>query len=237
MKKFKYLLLCLLPCICLTGCGEKKAENILVEALTNMKEANSLQINLKMEIVSNLYNLIVEDIGEYAENSSHSKITTTIGENSQVEELYTIKENDTFYTYFNEDGKNWYYTQTAQAEGISFIMNLLENNKKVSKVSSDKEDYIQLEVVVEEEKLVDILGDTSSIEGIDYSKELIVSVYLKDGYIEMIQMDMRSILADNFKNDITKYTMDIQISNYQSITEFEIPKDIKENAQWKEVEE
>ncbi len=239
MKKLKYLSMLLITIICLTGCSEKSPEKTLEDALAKMKEVKTFKSSIQMEVGSDLYSQVIHIDGEYAENTSHEKTKVSLAGNAGEEETYTLKKEGKFYVYSSINGKEWTYTVTDIEEdsSINSIENIASNYKSLKKVESDKKGYIKLEIVLDNVGAKEALGETGSMEGMDPTKDLIANIYIKDGYIAFMKMDLRNILTEDYAKDITKYSMNFEWSDYNKIDELAIPKEIIENAKLQEKEE
>ncbi len=237
MKRRKYLIFLLFLIFCIAGSGKQNAKFILEDVIKNMEEVNTFKMNLKMEIDSNLYSLLINEEGEYAENSYHAKIVTTISGESEVEEIYEVKKDNEYYTYYSDDEETWFYKVTKSKNQNKFfdtIMNIIKNYKSVKTIDKN-DDYTMLEVIIDSSNITDLVGTNDSIQGIDYSKDLILTLLIKDNIIENIDIDLKSILTEEYTKSISKYSMEFNLSNYNSIEEIEIPKEIVEKADLKEV--
>ena len=104
----------------------------------------------------------------------------------------------------------------------------------VKKVKSEKSGYTKLEVTLDNSKTPSLLGEDEKAEGFDFSKDLILDLYIKDGYIAIIKIDLSNILTEDYAEDITKYTMRFELSDYNKVKEIEIPKDILDKAKLEE---
>lgn len=239
MKNLKYLFVFMMIILFSTGCGEKSPEKMLEDALTKMNEVRTFYSSTRMEAGSELYSQVITIEGEYAENSSHEKLTVTLAGNSGERENYTIKKDDNWYNYSNENSKGWFYSvEKAEEKGNSLpsVDKLSTNYKSVKKVKSEKKGYTKLEVVLDNSKAQDVIGENDSLEGMDPTKDVTMNVYIKDGYIAIIKMNLLNTLTEDYAKDITKYSMSIEWSNYNSVKEIKIPEEIEKNAKLKEEE-
>lgn len=237
MKKINYLVLLLITVLCVTGCGEKTPEQLLDSAIEKMSKVNSYKSKVEMEVGSDLFSQVINIEGEYAKNSSHEILKITLAGNSGEQETYTIQKDDKFYTYTNINGKEWTYSVTdVNKEKNSNINNIASNYKSVKKVKSEKEGYTKLEVVLDNSSLKDLIDEEESLDGIDITKDLTANIYIKDGYIAIMKIDLRNTLTDDYAEDITKYTMYLEWSNYNKVTEIEIPEEVTKDAKLEEKE-
>lgn len=239
MKKLKYLSMLLITIICLTGCASKKPEKVLEDALLKMKDVKTFKSSTKIEVGSDVYLQVINIDGEYTENISHETTNVSLVGNSGKEETYTLQKDGKLYIYRSINGKEWTYTVTKIEENssLSSVKNIASNYKSLKKVKSDKKGYTKLEVVLDNTGAKEALGETSSMEGIDPTKDLIANIYIKDGYIAFMKIDLRNTLTEDYAKDITKYSMNFEWSNYNEVDEIEIPKEITENAKLQEEEE
>ena len=237
MKKIKCFIVLLLSICCLTGCGES-AEKILEDTLVNMRDLKTLKMTLKAEVGSSLYSLEILEEGTYAENSSYIKTTTSIVGNESINEAYSLKKDGKIYTYHKEAEKEvWKYNIKELQEDnddLSAVKTIADNYKTVKKVKSEKSGYTKLEVTLDNSKTPSLLGEDEKAEGFDFSKDLILDLYIKVGYIAIIKIDLSNILTEDYAEDITKYTMRFELSDYNKVKEIEIPKDILDKAKLEE---
>ena len=119
-------------------------------------------------------------------------------------------------------------------DDLSAVKTIADNYKTVKKVKSEKSGYTKLEVTLDNSKTPSLLGEDEKAEGFDFSKDLILDLYIKDGYIAIIKIDLSNILTEDYAEDITKYTMRFELSDYNKVKEIEIPKDILDKAKLEE---
>lgn len=224
--------------ICITGCGEKSPEKTLEDAVSKMSKVKSFHSSTKMEVGSDLYTQVIKIEGDYAESSSHENLLITLAGNSGQKESYSIQKEDGWYEYTNENNKGWNYVvlkEKDKSNSLPAIDKMSANYKSITKVKSEKEGYTRLDVVLDNSKALEILGE-SGTDGLDPTKDVVMNVYIKDGYIYIIKINLLNTLTEDYAKDITKYSMSIEWSNYNKVEEIEIPEEVEKNAKLEEEE-
>lgn len=235
MKKLKFIVLFFIAVVCLTGCGEKSPEKTLEDAISKMSKVKSFHSSTKMEVGSDLYSQVIKIEGDYAKDSSYEKLSITLAGNSGEKESYSIRKEDGWYDYTNENNKGWNYTVAKEDKNNSLpaIDKMAKNYKTVTKVKSEKEGYTRLDVVLDNSKALEILGENGT-DGLDPTKDVTMNVYIKDGYIAIVKINLLNTLTEDYAEDITKYSMSIEWSNYNKVKEIELPEEVEKNAQLSE---
>lgn len=237
MKKLKYISLLLIVML-LAGCGSKDGSKLLEEALTNMENVESGTIETKMSVAIEGYALGINLTTNFADDgSSYTKSNSTVLGMSFTSETYTVVEGDTVYTYSTEDGEEWVYETVPLDEytsgdiDIDNVGGFAKNYKSVKQVKSDRKGETKLEVIVDKDKMTESLAseqELGSEADLTFDEDLTMYVYIKDGYITGLTLDLTDAMSDT--ESLTSYSMEFTISNHNKMDKIEVPENIKKNA-------
>lgn len=126
---------------------------------------------------------------------------------------YTYSDYTNGYTYSSEDKVTWESDTTTGTESI----NLDDIIDKINNKSSDVTD----------------LGNNHYSVKIDYESgdvsydNVYADVYVTDGYVSSLKYDLTSVVASE---GFTKFTIDIQITDFNAAGDVTIPENIKKEA-------
>ncbi len=256
MKKFKCWGLLITLLLVLTGCKEKTTPQEIDKlplAINKMQEVKSFSLkmtadlNAKIDGEEQSFTLTANgDVS--APDEDHFKMHMTIsGSNlgtTDSMETYVTKEKKQMYTYVKEDD-SWKYVVADDTEEVNSILNMahFEDDSffNVREVTSDREGYTKITASISREGLNTLLdGMSSSIDGmlanLISTQAIEVSIYLKDDYIAIIEMDLSDLLKTFY--DLTtdsdtsvSYKMVVEYSNYNNVSDITIPEEVKKSAQ------
>lgn len=239
MKKLKYLSILFLV-ILITGCGSKDGTKILEEALANMEKVESGTIVTKASVSVDGYALGMDLTTDFTKDGdTYTKSSSTILGMTFTSEVYTIVDGDTVYIYSTEDGEKWEYETLPASEYISeedtvsSVGGIASNYKKVTEVKSDKKGHTKLEVVVDKDKMAENLAaeqELGSEASLNFDEDLTIYVYVKDGYITGLVLDLSDVMSVGDSESATSYSMEFTISNHNKIDKIEVPELVKESA-------
>ena len=117
------------------------------------------------------------------------------------------------YTYSSEDKITWETDTTTGTESINL-------DDIISKINSNSSD-------------VTVLSDNHYSVKIDYESgdmsysDVYADVYVTDGYVSKLSYDLTSVVASE---GFTKFTIDIQITDFNTAGNVTIPENIKKEA-------
>ena len=126
---------------------------------------------------------------------------------------YSYSDYTNGYTYSSEDKITWETDTTTGTESI----NLVDIINKINSNSSD----------------VTVLSDNHYSVKIDYESgdmsysDVYADVYVTDGYVSKLSYDLTSVVASE---GFTKFTIDIQITDFNAAGDVTIPENIKKEA-------
>lgn len=264
MKKyFKYFcLVFILLLLFITGCGKKDPEKQLKNAIEKTENANSVKmkfgLNYGIEMQGISMNMsFTGDQDIYKENeesiSAHGTYKIgTFGMNQSSESYVTLKDGY-LYTYVKDEDGQWTYSKIEYKNNNDYkdkVIKVLDSATKVKSEKSEKKGYEQLSVtinIVDALKQFDNIIPKDSLDEINKQldnnsmKEITFTVYLKDGYISVIEMSLENILKNMLKDISDEYDdinfnglLTISMDDYNKVSKIEIPDDVINNA--KEVE-
>ena len=254
-RSLKYFSILLAIILVLTGCGnnstssKKDAKEQLNDAIKKTNEANSFsaKFGLNLEASSNGSTMSASLTGNgdfnLKDNTPSAHYTANMslfGMAQEIEGYVTVKDNKV-YTYSKSEGDWTYSTSDYKAEDFSTekINTLADNAKEVKSVKSDKSGYTKLEVTIDKEKLNSSTQDvdTSSLLGSDlkFDSDIVVNVYLKDGYVSIVEIDLadllKGVLSDDDNTDLSLTAkVTIELSNFSKVSPITIPDDVLSNA-------
>ncbi len=227
---------------------EPATSNDTLDAATKqMSGLESATFDMKMEMLSSQGNTTANMKMDYmnATKQSHMTMNVNVLGLAMTEEAYTLVKDGEMYTYTHvtsplmEEDTGWTYEtypiseyEDDNTESISDIQGLTSKYKQVVEVESDIEGTRRFQITLDK----DSLTDTSLDSEVEVTKDFVVDVYVKDGYVVKIVMDLTSVFADIVEEEeeepvtITKYVVTLEISNHNQITNIEVPQDVLKNA-------
>ena len=254
-KSFKYLSLLIAIIFIITGCSSKDPKTQLEDASKKTADANSFsyEMNLNAEITaeSQSTSIGLKSSGDYylkdKKPTAHMNTNISLlGMSQEAEQYVTVKDN-TLYTYTKSDDE-WTYTKSEFKEDsfdTSKITDYVKDAKEVKSVKSDKKGYTKLEVVVSADKLNEALNSTGADELLSeenisakVNKDLTLNVYLKGGYISIIEVDLSDVLKDALSSLLSsgdaKVTFSIELKDHNKVKEVKVPSDVENSAKLNE---
>ena len=248
-RSLKYFSLLLATLLVLTGCGSKKdAKEQLNDALKKTGEAKSF--SAKFEVKGNLSaqgsstSIGLSGTGDInlkdTPSAHYTSKVSLLGMNSESEGQAVVKDNKVYNYTKEEDG--WVYsTEDYKAEDFSTdkLNTLADNAKTVKSVKSDKKGYTKLEVTIDKDKLSKSTEglNTADLVGTDLkiNKDLVVNVYIKDGYVSIIEIDLADLLKDALSGTGTEdmsvsATVSVELTNFGKVSPVTVPEDVEKNA-------
>ncbi len=241
MKYVKIVAFTFLSMFILTGCQSKNADEILKEALDKTNNSNSYKMEVRTIVGSEEYSFQEKTIGTYTKTSSHFVTQSFFAGSTMDVENYTVEKDNKLYQYSSGDeGNTWGYSIydiPNMRESLLFLNSIVSITDTVKEVKTDLEGYKKLELVLDKKKANEKFSENSEIVGLDFSKDILVDVYIKDGYISKLELDFGDILNEEYKKDIEEYSMKFSYTDYEKVEEIEVPKDILEKAVLEEEEE
>jgi hypothetical protein len=220
-----------------TGCGNTEGSKILDEALKNMEDVNKAKMSVELTMGNNQTSIIMKVDGDYDEESGNSyfKTTANVFGMNLVTESYTLKKDGKIYTYTSEDGKEWYYTVADESESndmtdLGAATKYVNKYKSVKKVKSDIDGHTKLELVIDKKVMNELMAETNETAGLEITKDLVMYVYIKDGYVTKMNMDLSSIIDSSDMGGLTKYSMSVSMSDHNKIDAITVPNEVIEKA-------
>ncbi len=221
-----------------TGCQSKTADEILKEALDKTNNSESYKMEVRTKVGSGEYSFQEKTMGTYTKTSSHYVTESYFAGNAMNVEVYTTEKDNKLYQYNSGDeGASWGYSIydiSEMRESLLFLNSIISITDTVKEVKTDLEGYKKLELILNKKEANEKFSENEEIVGLDFSKDIIVDVYIKDGYISKLELDFSDILDKEYKKDIEEYSMNFSYTNYNAIEEIEVPKEILENAKLEE---
>lgn len=252
-KEFKFFGLLIALLVIMTGCEstKKDAKGELEDAIKKTSEVKGLALKLdaSMEASAEGTTMTV-NLGMngdfYNDNTPTSHFTTNVSlfGMSQTMEMYTEVKDGYNYTY-TKSGDKWTYTKSEykkEETSPEQIKKVLDNAKTVKKEKTDKKGYTKLVVTVDKDKINEAMKNetVSNLVSNDtkIGTDITMNVYLKDGYISIVEMDLGNILKDALANSENSNSNDanvkakitIEMSNFNKVDKITVPEDVTKNA-------
>lgn len=253
-KAVKYFSLLLAVMLVLTGCGKKDAKTTLDDAVKKMEDLESFNMKVTMDMsmeaegTTIAMNLGLNGGMNVKEEKGHMTMDISLFGMTQKAEMYTETKDGYTYTYTNSDD-GWTYEKEAKKDDesskaeIEKFEKMLEDSKTVKKVKSDKDGYTKLEVTIDKDAMnkaakenSDLLGATGAdTKNMEFKQDVKFTVYIKDGYVAIIEMDLSDILKESMKeadseeeyNVSAKFS--IELSDFNKV-KVSIPEEVTKNA-------
>lgn len=249
-KAVKYLSLLIMLLLVATGCGSKKdPKEMLKEALNNMKDMKSTAIKMDIEMGINAEGLSLSmDMNVEGKMDEHgntySKTSASMFGYNQTEEGYIINKNGFTYTYTN-DGEGWEYTvedyvedeELSDEELDKEIDKFLDTIKDIKEEKTDRDGYTKLVLTIDYAKMNEILKETEETsEEVEFKleKDMVLTIYIKDGYVAIIEMDVSDIMNQAMAEDGINMNMTakltLELNDFNKVDTIVLPQEVEENA-------
>ena len=268
-KNLKYFGFLLLTLLVITGCGKKDPKDQLIDAIKKTQQIDSTAIKvdgsgtiktqgMTVELAAEVEGELV--IGKEAPAIHANYNLTAMGQN-MTGELYSVVKDGKGYSYAN-DGKGWKVSNSEFKvdEYKEAIKEFREEKvdasyfKTVKEVNTDRKGYTKLEVTLDAEKINAKLEEEMKKEevkeelgNVDYKleKDITFTVYLKNGYIAIVEYDLSDIANDLVKtfggtlsgeNSSNMPEMEvtakitIELDKQNNISKVEVPEEVIKNA-------
>lgn len=261
IKYFGLMLLVLL--IFTTGCDKKDPEKMLKAAIKKTENLKSVKVkfnlneNVKMQGIS-MDMSFTGDEDVYMDNKDNmvahgSYGMTMFGMNNSIENYIELKDGY-IYTYNKDVDSGWKYIKTEYKQENDYkdkMIEFFDDAKTVKSQKSDKKGYTKLLVTLASDKINTFykeLAPKELIEQLDklISKDINFNVYLKDGYISIVEFDLSDMFEDvkSLFGEITEEYKDIdftikltiEFSDFNNVSEFKIPDEVIKNAKEEKID-
>lgn len=258
MKKLKYLVFLLITVLCVTGCGKKTdAAQELKDAFLKMKGTEAISLKASITMGSDEMKIpYVVDLS-YSKDGMHMSAGVTLFGMEQKEEIYMLKTGDEVYTYiYDMEEGMWSYTKGSTDLGTVDMDDMPDDKEidetidkligafdEVKKVKSDKDGYEKYEMSISKKTLLESAKeDVENEEELkeidesfkDFPDALTFTIYLKDGEVSIISMDLSNIeiptdeLPEGMNMKLFDFTIELVARNEN--VRIEIPKSVEESA-------
>lgn len=258
-KSIKYFVLVLIVLLVFTtGCGKKDPNKQLKDAIEKTENAKSVKVKFGLNYGFEMQGISMnmsftgdEDI--YKENEENMSAHGTykfgmFGMNQSTENYVTLKDGY-LYTYVKDEDEGWTYSKTeykAENDYKDKVTKMLDDATKVKSEKSDKKGYTKLLVTLNIEDVLESINEIIPKDSLDEvseqinnisMKDIIFTVYLKDGYIAIIEMDLTDLLK-NISKDLTDELgqlnlnglLTISMYDYNKVSEVKVPDEVINNA-------
>lgn len=254
MKKgLKFLSLFVALLIIMTGCDntKKDAKSELEDAIKKTSEVKgvALKLDASMEASAEGTTMTISlgmngDFYNADTPTSHFKTNVSLLGMSQEVEMYTEVKDGYNYTY-TKSGDKWTYTKSEykkEEASTEKIKEVLDNAKSVKEEKTDKKGYTKLVVTVDKDKINEAMKNENVSELVSddakVNTDITMNVYLKDGYVSIIEMDLGNVLkdaiADNENSNSTdsnvKAKITVEMNNFNKVDKISVPEDVTKNA-------
>jgi hypothetical protein len=245
MKKLKNLVILFITILVVTGCDNDNGKELLDEAFKNMENVKSVAMVMEISMGNEQYNMSMKVDGKYDSNEKKSYFETTASlfGMAVTTKTYTVEKDDKEYAYSTEDGNIWTYTisDSNNKEGamneVTSATKYAKEYKSVKKVKSDLKGHTKLEVIIAKDTMNNLMSETGESNSVVITNDLVMYVYVKDGYVTKIDMDLSNVIDSANMGGFTKYSMVMTMSDHNKIEAINIPEDAIKNATLKEDEE
>lgn len=257
-KSLKYFSILLALVLVLTGCGKKdkkeeaksSSSDDFAAAIEKTSNVKGFKMNLNADVKMSYQGTEIPmsivmngDVYSDLENpSAHMNMTMDMGAlgGKQTMEMYTIVKDGQQYNYSNTNNAWEVEKQEFKKSEVNKdeILNKIKEAKGVEKVDSDKDGYTKYQVTVEASKINEALKSAGSItdsaSNMEVKNDFKLDVYVKDGYVSIISIDLGDMVKDLLKStgaemDVTaKLTM--EFSDFDKVSEITVPEDVVKNA-------
>lgn len=247
-RSLKFLSLLLMVMLVLTGCKKEDPKKQLENALEKLEKAESVSLKLDADLsVSAEGTTMAIGLGLNGDYSlktkaGHFKANVSMFGMNEESEMY-MEEKDGYTYSYEKDDEGWTYTKTAVTEDEkkeTKAADVLKEFKSVKEVKSDKKGYTKLEVVISKDKLNDTMKENEEMvsELVDgemaINKDVTLNVYLKDGEIRFITLDLADLLKDAMGEEAAsadmKAVITLELSNYNKNNDLKVPEEVTKNA-------
>lgn len=250
-RSLKLLSLLLLLVVVMTGCGKKDPKTQLENALEKMEDVKgvTLKMDANIEATSEGTTMTMaigmngDFYGEGKEAAGHYTANISLFGMNQEVEMYTEVKDGYVYNYTkSEDG--WTYTKNEYKE-TEFekddLTEILDKAKTIKEEKSDKDGYTKLVVTVSKETINEAMKDESvasaldSEESVELKEDFSFNVYLKDGYVSIVEIDLGKVIMDSMTSEETegndmKATLTVELTNYNKVEKITVPEEVTKNA-------
>ena len=216
----KYLGTMFAMVLLMTGCGSKSAEDTFIEAIDKTNDVKSLKFAMKVDASvsaqGTTMGIGMNIEGEGAEEAAHLTGKVSVLGMGQEMEVYTLKKDDVMYTYKKDESGKWTYSKEAfnkEKKNTEEVLKKLKEYKSIKKVKSDKKGYTKL-------------------EDVKIEKNLVINVYIKDGYISIVSVDLTDLAKDLVKEQgyEVKATITMEMSKFNKVSKVTVPEEVINNA-------
>lgn len=250
-KSLKFFSLLIAILVMMTGCNttKKGAKEQLEDAIKKTSEVKgvTLKLDASMEATAEGTTMTVNlgMNGDYYNDdtpTSHFKTNVSLLGMSQEMEMYTEVKDGYNYTY-TKSGDKWTYTKSEykkEETSPEQIKKVLDNAKSVKEEKTDKKGYTKLVVAVDKDKINEAMKNENINELVSddtkVSSDVTMNVYLKDGYVSIVEMDLGNVLKDALANSDdsndanVKAKITIEMSNFNKVDKVSVPEDVTKNA-------
>lgn len=257
LKKLKSLSLLLIIALVLTGCDQSSAEKKLKDARDKMQDVNAANIKMKadvnMAVSGSNMSLIMSMDGAFQgtdkDAKTHMNMSVSLLGMEQKTEMYSEIKDDYIYNYVKNNDE-WSYTKEKYTDVTinKQVADMLQEFTSVKEEKTDKKGYTKLKVVLNKDKVNKMLNSSlmeammqNKIDSLKISKDLEVTVYLKDGYISIMEFDLGDIFKDlageELKDTDVDFKLSIELSDFNQVDKITIPEDVKKNAKETDLKE
>ena len=240
----KYLGTMFAMVLLMTGCGSKSAEDTFIEAIDKTNDVKNLKFAMKVDASvsaqGTTMGIGMNIEGEGDEEAAHLTGKVSVLGMEQEMEVYTLEKDDVMYTYKKDESGKWTYSKEALNKEIKMnteeVLKKLKEYKSIKKVKSDKKGYTKLEVVYDGKKLNELTSNETVKENlgkdVKIEKDLVINVYVKDGYIAIVSVDLTDLAKDLVKEQgyEVKATITMEMSKFNKVSKVTVPEEVVNNA-------
>lgn len=256
-RSLKYFTLLVALLVVITGCsfGKKDSKTQLEDAINKTTDAKSAKVKMDLTASASMQGTTLDismtaDAEEYQQSddvlSGHAKVNMSLLGMSQSSEVYMDVKDGYLYTYTGSDGE-WTYTKSEYkvADKLSKekISEYVNKAKEIKEEKSDKKGYTKLFVTISSDEINKLYNDselkTEEVSNV-VSKDVTFTVYLKDGYVTIVEMDLTDTIkdlvsqlgsyAEELKNLDVSAKLSVEFSDFNKVDKITVPEDVINNA-------
>lgn len=268
MKDIKYFgLILVLFLVLITGCGKKDPDKQLKDAIEKTENAKSATVKFGLNYGIDMQGISFgvsftgeEDVYKKNEDnvSAHGTYSMKTFGINQSTENYIVQKDGYLYTYFKDENGQWTYSKTEYKKDNEDndykgkVIKVLDSATKVKSEKSDKKGYKKLSVTLNIDDVLKCFNEIIPKDSLDEMseqldnismKDVTFTVYIKDGYISVIEIDLEDILKKFTKDLGNEFgqiephgVFTISIYDYNNVSEIKVPDEIINNAKEEKME-
>lgn len=245
--KFKTVFIFMFIVLVTSGCGKLSDIERITQASEKMSGLNNYSFNIKMDVIFKVLDEELKmDIKSYGINDeknqrSHQNMDINVMGKVVSVETYTNLGSYSPVSYYRMGDTSEWYKGKAEDESKTEVLgfsDVLLDNVSFTLVESNDDNY-HYKIVIKNEAFLDIMKNIEGFvsddeeQGFKIDGDFEMDVYInEDNYITKIFLDLSGLITfdEDIEGSIEKFTMEIDISDFNTKGDIVIPEDIIKNA-------